>query len=76
MGRKLSHNLKVVGSNPTPATKNNAVNPMGWRRFAFWAESTNAPQMHQLEFMQAVAKKEKGRSRGTGLSPSRHLVVE
>jgi hypothetical protein len=26
---RLTHNLKVVGSNPTPATKNIAANPMG-----------------------------------------------
>ncbi len=30
--------------------------------------------MHQLEFFQAVAKKEEGRSSETGLSPPRQLV--
>jgi hypothetical protein len=35
MGGNMSHNLKVVGSNPTPATKSRrAVNDLA--AFAFW----------------------------------------
>ena len=31
-----THNLKVVGSNPAPETKETAANSMGWRRFQFY----------------------------------------
>ncbi|MEO9902348.1 hypothetical protein [Nisaea sp.] len=30
---RQAHNLKVVGSNPTPATNINAANLLSWRRF-------------------------------------------
>jgi hypothetical protein len=32
---RQAHNLKVVGSNPTPATNKKPAFPMGWRAFLF-----------------------------------------
>src|SRR5438128_624708 len=37
---RQAHNLKVIGSNPIPATKLNAVKSMTWRRFAVWRPIT------------------------------------
>src|SRR5665647_1423630 len=34
---RQAHNLKVIGSNPIPATKFNGVKSQTWRRSAFWA---------------------------------------
>jgi hypothetical protein len=31
---RQAHNLKVIGSNPIPATKNSLVNSMSWRGFS------------------------------------------
>jgi hypothetical protein len=38
-----AHNLKVVGSNPTPATKNKPAIPTGRRAFACPNQSINPP---------------------------------
>ena len=32
---RQAHNLKVVGSNPTPATKKGPVSSVGWRGLSF-----------------------------------------
>ena len=37
---RQAHNLKVIGSNPIPATRQNAVKSMTWRRYFFCAIST------------------------------------
>jgi hypothetical protein len=39
---RQAHNLKVVGSNPTPATKKNPANSMSWRGFAVWIQGLAA----------------------------------
>src|SRR5258706_6486481 len=39
---RQAHNLKVTGSNPVPATKNNPVITKRWRGFALWGSVTEA----------------------------------
>jgi hypothetical protein len=43
-----SHNLKVVGSNPTPATKLNPVDSISWQGFSFngpWRQKLNGNRL-------------------------------
>ncbi len=42
---RQAHNLKVVGSNPTPATKNSPVKSTTWRGFAFLGQT--APEAYR-----------------------------
>src|SRR5215216_5614167 len=50
-GSRQAHNLKVIGSNPIPATRKVPVNSMSWRAFScskLWLLCQNAPAQQML----------------------------